>query len=217
MSILPQLIKNKGTISSALGKQLARDYLDGQRDILPEAVSLLSCQTKNVRAGAAKIIEQIARESPESVSPFLEDCFSALEQPERQTRWMIIHTFGLCAHLVPETAAKAFRFAEGYMAQDSGACLWGATIKYLGFFGGITAANAQRAFPLLAKALMDLPKQARQILYALNNLIPAADPTLLTSIENAAQPFLGSNSKSTAAEARRLTQSIHKMHQNPLS
>ena len=60
MSILPQLEKNKGIISSALGKSLARQVLAGETSILEDAVALLVHDDKNVRAGAAKIVEQLA-------------------------------------------------------------------------------------------------------------------------------------------------------------
>jgi hypothetical protein len=56
VSILPQLMENRGTVSSALGKALASEVLSGSRDILGEAAELLYHELKNVRAGAAKIV-----------------------------------------------------------------------------------------------------------------------------------------------------------------
>ena len=58
MSILPQLVENRGTISSALGKALASEALSGRMEILDEAVELLHHESKNVRAGAAKIVKR---------------------------------------------------------------------------------------------------------------------------------------------------------------
>lgn len=65
MSVFEQLTRNKGTVSSALGKELAQRVLRGETDILDEAIKLSSYDTANfksrsVRSGAAKIVEIVA-------------------------------------------------------------------------------------------------------------------------------------------------------------
>lgn len=67
MSILPLLVDNKGTISSALGESLAKEALLGDAAILEEAAELLAHEDRNVRAGAAKIVEQVAVADPSLV------------------------------------------------------------------------------------------------------------------------------------------------------
>jgi hypothetical protein len=208
MSILPQLINNQGTLSSALGKSLAKKALSGKKDILAEAVTLINHESKNVRAGAAKIIEQVAMKSPEMVAPYLSQLRSGLQKEEAQTRWMIIHTYGLCARENPAQAAEVFPYAEQYMAAESGACLWGGAIKYLGFYGATGASQAQQAFPLLAKALQDLPNHSRQILTALIDLAEKADDELKEKIKDLVQPWADSDSASTSREARKLLKRI---------
>ncbi|MFC2029923.1 hypothetical protein ACFLWA_04250, partial [Chloroflexota bacterium] len=99
MSILPLLVDNKGTISSALGKSLAKEVRRGDSAVLEEAVELLDHEDKNVRAGAAKIVEQVALADPSLVAGSLPRLLPALDLPEPQTRWMAIHTLGLCASL----------------------------------------------------------------------------------------------------------------------
>ncbi|MFH1520054.1 MAG: HEAT repeat domain-containing protein [Candidatus Micrarchaeota archaeon] len=104
MNILNQLQQNKGAVSSKLGKELAEKVLKGDNVILKEAVQLCSFNDKNVRAGAAKIIEKVAEKKPELVSSYLKELFPALDSPEPQTRWMIIYAFGYCAKLNPDIA-----------------------------------------------------------------------------------------------------------------
>ena len=123
MSILPRLEKNKGTISSALGKELAQEVLGGDAAVLEEAVELTANEDKNVRAGAAKVIEQVAVVDPSLVAGYLARLLPALDAPEPQTRWMAIHTLGLCAALDPATALEAYPKAQEYIEQRSGACL----------------------------------------------------------------------------------------------
>jgi hypothetical protein len=153
MSILLQLEKNKGTISSALGKALTKDVLAGQMVILEEAVDLLAHESKQVRAGAAKIIEQVALSDPSLVVEFLPRLLPALDVNEPQTRWMVIHTLGLCAALDTPTALKALPKAKTFIEAESGACLWGATIVYLGYVGATSAANARTVLPILEHVL----------------------------------------------------------------
>ena len=68
MGLLEKLKKNKGTVSSALGKELAAKVLAGDRELLNEAVELClfdkeNPKSKSVRAGAAKIVEIVRRVS----------------------------------------------------------------------------------------------------------------------------------------------------------
>ncbi|MBU1119408.1 hypothetical protein KKH43_06010 [Patescibacteria group bacterium] len=101
MTLLDQLEGNKGTVSSALGKSLAKKILAGDKTLLKEAIPLVIYDDKNVRSGAAKIVEKVAEERPEFVSPYLDQLKPALNVDEAQTKWMIIHVSGLCASLEP--------------------------------------------------------------------------------------------------------------------
>jgi hypothetical protein len=157
MGIFRQLEKNKGTTSSALGKELAKEVLKGKRDILSEAIELTlyekgEIKAKNVRAGAAKIVEQVAEKQPELVAPFLENLLPALDLPEPQTKWMIIRTMGYCAHINREAAVKAVEYAKRYLENKEGLCLSGATELYLGDIGALSKEDAENVFQLLEKA-----------------------------------------------------------------
>jgi hypothetical protein len=208
MSILPQLQKNRGTISSALGKTLAQQVLAGETEILVEAATLLSFDHKDVRAGAAKILEQVALADPSLVVPFLPRLLPALEVPEPQTRWMAIHTLGLCAALDTQTALQALPKAEAFIAADSGACLWGATITYLGCLGATSAANARRVFPLLEQALARIPRQAKGVLDAFLRLLDQADADMRASIARHAEEFAEHDRPSIRTAARKLRKRV---------
>jgi len=181
MSIFYALKSNKGTVSSALGKQLAADALAGDHAILTQAVHL-SCydkdnaKAKSIRAGAAKIVELVAEKSPALVAPQLKQLFEALEVTEPQTRWMIIRTFGYCAALDPQTAAKGLPFAEKYLREKAGVCLSGAAEYYLGEMGALSKGYAGQCFPLLMRAFADpLPNETDWIMEALLRLLDNLD------------------------------------------
>ena len=125
---------------------------------------LLGHDSKNVRAGAAKIVEQVAMFDPALVVGFLRQLLPALEVAESQTRWMTIHTLGLCASLDAPTVISALPKAEEIIGLDSGACLWGSAITYLGYLGATSESNVRTVFPILERALHATPRQAKTVL-----------------------------------------------------
>ena len=208
MSILPQLKKNKGTVSSALGKALAQEVLAGTAAILEEAIELLAYEDKNVRAGAAKIIEQVALADPPLVAGYLPRLLPALEAPEPQTRWMVIHTLGLCSSLDPATALEAYPRAEEFVRQESGACLWGATIKYLGQLGATSQENGRMVFPLLEEALRVIPRQKKAALEGFLRLLGEAGGEMRAKIASYAQVHLEDERASVRKEALRIQKEL---------
>jgi len=154
MGILSLLEKNKGAVSSALGKELAAKVLDGEVDILHEAIELSSIKEKDismkrVRSGAAKIVEIVAEKRPELVAPYLQMLLPALSVDEPQTRWMIIRTMGFCAHLNKSAAKKAIPYAEKYIKEKEGLCIASSADLFLGDYGTLSPEDAQVAFLLL--------------------------------------------------------------------
>jgi hypothetical protein len=214
MTILPRLEKNKGMVSSALGKALAQEVLEGETAILEEAVALLAHESKNVRAGAAKIVEQVAVKRPDLVVEHLPQLLPALDLPEPQTRWMAIHTLGLCAALNPDVAVKALPKAMQYLEQKSGACLWGATITYLGDVGALSAANAQEVFPLLEQALDAIPRQAKNVLEAFLRILDQTVEGTRARIAWHAETYADDERSSVRTIARRVRKRVQQVERD---
>jgi hypothetical protein len=207
-SIRPKLKANRGTISSKLGKALAQEVLAGDLAILEEAAALLAYADKQVRAGAGKIMEQVAVSRPDLVVGYGPHLLAALELPERQTRWMAIHTLGLCASLEPETALKAFPKAEAFIRQKSGACLWGATLKYLRDLGAVSPEHARLVFPLLEEALRDVPRQEKLALQGFLKLFEHADAAMRAKIAEYAAAYLSHESATVRRMARQVQRRV---------
>lgn len=156
MNLFEKLKQNKGTVSSALGKELAKEVLDGNLDLLKEAVPLVCynlkiIKDKNIRSGAAKIVEIVAEKKPELVAKYLFELLPSLEAAEPQTRWMTFRTIGFCSSLKPEIAKKALPFAKKYINEktDGQLCLVGAADMYLGDYGNCSKQNAEEAYSIL--------------------------------------------------------------------
>jgi uncharacterized protein YndB with AHSA1/START domain len=210
MSILPQLERNKGTVSSALGKSLAQQAIAGDETILTEAVELLSHEKKDVRAGAAKIIEQVAAVYPQRVTPFLPMLLPVLDRPELQTRWMVMHTLGLCASLDTQTALKALPKAHQFIRARSGVALWNSTIVYLGYVGATSQASAQQVLPLLEQALHEIPDLTKAVLESCLRLVEVAEGVTLSKIAKYAEAYVRSSKPGVRAVAGKIQKRIDK-------
>jgi len=163
MALFELLQNNKGTVSSALGKELAKKVLEGNFDILYEAIELSvynahDKKEKNIRSGAAKIVEIVAEEKPRLVAPHLEKLVPALTVDEPQTRWMIIRTMGFCAVLNPLVAANAIKYAEKFISKKEGLCIASSADLFLGDYGAISKKNAATIFPILEKSVSTIIK-----------------------------------------------------------
>jgi len=180
MNIFEQLSNNKGTVSSALGKALAQKVLqDGRVDILVECIDLASYEaskptSKQIRSGAAKVIEIVAEKQPELVASHLEKLLPALAVKEPQTRWMIIRTMGFCAQLNKSVAQKAIKYAEAYIQnKKDGLCLASSADLFLGDFGALSQKDAQKVFPILSLSSDNLIANEQDwILEALLKMLP---------------------------------------------
>lgn len=159
MQILEQLRNNKGTMSGELSKRLALEVLSGNMVILDEAIelasySLVNKNEKNIRAGAAKIIEEVVMKKPELIAPNLEKLIPALEASEPQTRWMVIRTIGLCAQYNEIVAEKALDYAQIYIQKkkEGELCLVSSTDLFLGDYGAISRKNTAQVFQILLES-----------------------------------------------------------------
>lgn len=160
MSIFPQLEKNKGTVSSQLGKDLAKEVLQNdQLDILTEAVELVcydlnNPKAKKIRAGAAKIIEIVAEKKPGLVIPYLNQIFPAMEVPEPQTRWMLYRVYGFCAQAGSDLMEEVATLARTTIREkiDGQLCLVSSADLFLGDWGSLNRECCDRAFPILVES-----------------------------------------------------------------
>jgi len=211
MSVFEQLAANKGTVSSALGKALAREVLrDSRSDILLECIDLASCDaaspaSRNIRAGAAKVVEIVAEERPGLVAPHLKTLLPALSVAEPQTRWMIIRVMGFCAHLNAPVAREAVAYAERYLSDKKGLVLASSADLFLGDLGAISKEDARSVFPILEKSLASpLANEADWLLEALVKAVPNLDRDERKKALAFAERWRSAPRKATQERAKRL-------------
>jgi hypothetical protein len=211
MSLLEQLSRNKGTVSTALGKALAQKVLaEGQTRLLLECVDLASYQApaasaKQIRAGAAKVVELVSEKRPDLVAPYLKKLLPALAVPEPQTRWMIIRVMGSCAKLNRPIAQQALASAEKYVDTKEGVCLAAATDLFLGDLGAISKKDAQRAFPLLQLAMeTPIPNEPGWLLEAGFKMYANLGETEREQVVQFAERYQSAPQKSTQQRARKI-------------
>ncbi|HUS87494.1 MAG TPA: hypothetical protein VMW76_09655 [Bacteroidales bacterium] len=167
MSLLERLRENKGTVSSAPGKELAKLVIRGDSGIFYEVLSLIHSDDKNVGSGAAKIIEKVAEENLSLVSPHLPDLLECMDYCESQTRWMVLHIAGLCANLQPKLSGTFFNSAVMFLEKEHGTVLNDRAITYFGYMGAVSNEDCNRCFPYLIRAFELHPKRTTRVFESL--------------------------------------------------
>ena len=215
MEIFDLLKSNKGTVSSALGKDLANKVLNGDLSIIQEAFKyvvfdLNNESSKGIRAGAAKIIEKVAEKKPDLIAKDLDKLKPALNAPEPQTRWMLMQVFGFCAKLNPKEAFSAIDFAKKYLTENAGVCLSGAVHLYLGRIGATSVNTANEVISILDDSLKTATENEidwilEGFLLILNNL----DSDSIEIVKRTAEIYLDSRKKSTQDRAKKILKRIN--------
>ncbi len=215
MEIFELLKNNKGTTSSALGKDLAIKVLNGDDSILQEAIKYVSYdleneKSKSIRAGAAKIIEKVAEKKPELLANDLDKLKSALKAPEPQTRWMLMQTFGFCAQLNPKESISVLNHAKQYLTENAGVCLSGAVHLYLGRIGATSNKTANEVLMILDDSLKTASEnEVDWILEGFLSILNNLDPESKKIIKNNANLYLDSKKKSTQKRAQKILKKIN--------
>jgi hypothetical protein len=208
MPLLEKFQASNCIIGSAVGKECAQLVLDSKFDI-KEAIDLISHQDKNIRSGAAKTIEKVAEKKPVIVAPHLDSVLKALDNPEAQTRWMMINTLGLCAKLNQKIASKALDKATQFLhAKNSGACLWDRTICYLGYIGATSKDNLKKVIPLLDYSLLHITSQTKTVLEAYEKIISLGDEKLKQKILATAIKYQNDEKNSVKSKASKLIKKL---------
>jgi hypothetical protein len=210
VEVLEKLQNNKGTVSTALSKSFAQDVLKGDTAILTEAIALMRFDDKNVRSGAAKIIESVAEKKPEYVYKDLNKLFPALDVPEPQTRWMTLHVFGLCAKLNPDLSQKALPKCKQFLKEDSGTCLWDRSITYLGYLGAVSEKTAIEVFPILESTLVTIPERTTRIFEGFERMIPVLNTSLKSKMKKVAGKYANDKSPSIKSKASKILKLLKK-------
>lgn len=205
MKIFESLKNNKGTVSTELGKALAKEVLNGDLVILEEAVVLSTYQyedpkEKNIRSGASKIVELVAMEKPELVAPYLEKLIPGLTVKELQTRWMTLRTFGLCAKFNESIAEKALGSAALCIQRKKAGqlCLVSSADLYLGDYGSLSRKNTEQVFALLLDSTKNyLLNEHDWLIEAFTKLIPYLNADEKAMVLEFAKQFKDHSRKAT--------------------
>jgi uncharacterized protein YndB with AHSA1/START domain len=181
MPLLPQIKPYRGAVTNKkFGEALLQEIAAGNTGTLQDAIKHLTSGEKEQRVNAARLIQRVAATYPQRVAPFLLQLLPALDLPEAQTRWMIMHALRLCAAHNPDDALAALPKAQQIIRAKSGITLWNATVVYLGYMGATSAENAARVLSLIEQALRELPDLTKAILESYARLLDVADiPTMI--------------------------------------
>src|ERR1035437_9515110 len=215
MEIFELLKANKGTVSSALGKELGAKVLNGDLSILEQAMKyvvfdLNDDKSKGIRAGAAKIIEIVAEKKPELIAKDLDKLKPALNAPEPQTRWMLMYVFGFCAKLNPKDSISVMDYAKAYLTENAGVCLSGAVHQYLGRIGATSEKVANIVLPMLDDSMRTYSEsEIDWILEGFLSITSTLKSDSLLIVKKNAEICLDSKRKSTQDRAKKILKKIN--------
>lgn len=215
MEIFELLKANKGTVSSALGKELGAKVLNGDLTILEQAMKyvvfdLNDDKSKGIRAGAAKIIEVVAEKKPELIAKDLNKLKPALNAPEPQTRWMLMYVFGFCAKLNPNDSISVMDYAKKYLTENAGVCLSGAVHQYLGRIGATSEKVANIVLPILDDSMRTCSEsEIDWILEGFISITSTLKQDSLLIVKKNAEICLDSKRKSTQDRAKKILKKIN--------
>jgi len=215
MEIFELLKANKGTVSSALGKELGAKVLNGDLTILEQAMKyvvfdLNDDKSKGIRAGAAKIIEVVAEKKPELIAKDLNKLKPALNAPEPQTRWMLMYVFGFCAKLNPNDSISVMDYAKKYLTENAGVCLSGAVHQYLGRIGATSEKVANIVLPILDDSMRTCSEsEIDWILEGFLSITSKLKQDSLLIVKKNAEICLDSKRKSTQDRAKKILKKIN--------
>ena len=215
MEIFELLKANKGTVSSALGKELGAKVLNGDLTILEQAMKyvvfdLNDDKSKGIRAGAAKIIEVVAEKKPELIAKDLNKLKPALNAPEPQTRWMLMYVFGFCAKLNPNDSISVMDYAKKYLTENAGVCLSGAVHQYLGRIGATSEKVANIVLPILDDSMRTCSEsEIDWILEGFISITSTLKQDSLLIVKKNAELCLDSKRKSTQDRAKKILKKIN--------
>jgi hypothetical protein len=214
MDLLELLKSNKGTVSSSLGKELAKKVLDGDSSILHDAIKYVSydiesINAKGIRAGAAKILEKVAEKKPELIAESLEKLKPALTVKEPQTRWMLMQVFGYCAKINPKESTSIIDYAKQYLSENAGVCLSGSVHLYLGRVGATSSKTANEVITILDDSLKTASEnEVDWILEGFLNIIDNVDSDSKELIKRNAELYLKAKKKSTQERVKKILKKI---------
>ena len=107
---------------------------------------------------------------------------------------------------------RALPNAEATIQADSGTCLWGATVVYLGYLGATSEANARAVFPVLERALHKNPGQTKNVLESFLRMLDQAKGEIQTAIAGYAAACTDHEKPGTRRVARRIQNRLDMDH-----
>lgn len=142
---------------------------------LAKAVGDLSSPSRRKRQEAAHAIAENTVAKPQSILDFIDDIFDALERPEAQTRWELLHSL---THVVKgnvKALSEAIDFVEPSLFDEGSSTVRLAAFRFISTIGSQTKALSKKVWPMLDESLQVYhgDSQYREMLVSLEEFVSA--------------------------------------------
>jgi hypothetical protein len=203
MSVLERLSSASGDPTEGSNKEVAAEALS-QPELLDEVAAGLALADRKLLGDCVEVFTEVAKADPALVAPYVERLIPLLGHRDTRVRWEATHALALVAALVPDQIEPLLPDLAAKIEGDRSVIVRDCAVIALGEYGRSGPEAAQKAFPLLNKALEAWEgKHAKWVLEAMDKLL-VVEPVLGPEVQAAARSCLDHK----RANVRRLAQKM---------
>lgn len=120
---------------------------------LRDLIEDLAGSSRRNRQHAASVMHALAKMSPETVVPYIDNLVEALDKPESQTRWESLETLSSLVSVDSRACDKAIPGAESALFDEDNGLLHLAALRFLCNLGATTKKRSEKVWPLIDEAI----------------------------------------------------------------
>ena len=209
VEILKQLSSLQGDKTEASNKNVAEKCVANPL-LLDEIASGLSSKDKKLQSDCIEVFTLVSERNPDLTVKYAESIIPLLSNKETKTRWEAVHTLSSIADKIPDVISSVLPELQELISKDKSTIVRDYALDTISNYAKTNAENAEKSYEILKSAL-DLwgEKHAKQVIKGLGNVSDNI-PMCKSEIHKIVFPYLSSNKKAVAAEAKKIVKRTEK-------
>ena len=209
MEILKQLSSQQGEKTEASNKNVAEKCVANPQ-LLDEIASGLSSKDKKLQSDCIEVFTLVSERNPDLTVKYAENIIPLLSNKETKTRWEVVHTLSYIADKIPDVISSVLPELQELISKDKSTIVRDYALDTISNYAKTNAENAEKSYEILKSAL-DLwgEKHAKQVIKGLGNVLDNIS-MCKSEIHRIVLPYLSSNKKVVATEAKKIVKRTEK-------
>ena len=207
MDILKQISSQQGDKTEASNKNVAEKCIANPR-LLDEIAGGLSRKEEKLQSDCIEIFTLVSEKHSDLVIKYTDKILPLLFNKETKTRWEAAHTLSHIADKIPDAITSVLPGLKELISTDKSTIVRDHALYTISNYAKTSVENAERSYDILKSAL-DLwgEKHAKQVIGGFGNVLNNI-PTYKLEIYKIVSPYLSSDKKVVAAEAKKVIKQI---------